>query len=68
MITYTNEDCMELIKRYPDKHFDLAIVDPIYGDVTQGGWNKNPHCADKLAKASNYSVYMESKQNTYRIF
>lgn len=31
MITYTNEDCMKLMKRYPDKHFDLAIVDPPYG-------------------------------------
>jgi len=27
----TREDCMELMKRYPDKHFDLAIVDPPYG-------------------------------------
>lgn len=26
-----NMDCMELMKRYPDKHFDLAIVDPPYG-------------------------------------
>jgi len=24
-------DCMELMKQYPDKHFDLAIVDPPYG-------------------------------------
>lgn len=24
-------DCMEGMKRYPDKHFDLAIVDPPYG-------------------------------------
>ena len=31
MITYTNEDCMELMKRYKDNHFDLAIVDPPYG-------------------------------------
>jgi len=23
-----NEDCMEGMKKYPDKHFDLAIVDP----------------------------------------
>lgn len=30
-ITITNEDNMELMKRYPDKHFDLAIVDPPYG-------------------------------------
>lgn len=27
----TNEDCMELMARYPDKYFDLAIVDPPYG-------------------------------------
>jgi len=27
----TNECNMELMKRYPDKHFDLAIVDPEYG-------------------------------------
>ncbi len=26
-----NEDCMEGMKRYPDKYFDLAIVDPPYG-------------------------------------
>jgi site-specific DNA-methyltransferase (adenine-specific) len=25
------EDCMALMARYPDKHFDLAIVDPPYG-------------------------------------
>ena len=30
-ITYTNEDCMVGMARYPDKHFDLAIVDPPYG-------------------------------------
>jgi site-specific DNA-methyltransferase (adenine-specific) len=27
----TNEDNMELMARYPDKYFDLAIVDPPYG-------------------------------------
>ncbi len=31
MITATNEDCMNLMSRYPDKYFDLAIVDPPYG-------------------------------------
>ena len=30
-ITITNEDCMELMARYPDNYFDLAIVDPPYG-------------------------------------
>lgn len=31
MIKITNEDNMELMARYPDKYFDLAIVDPPYG-------------------------------------
>ena len=26
-----NCDCMELMRGFPDKHFDLAIVDPPYG-------------------------------------
>jgi len=35
-----NEDCIEVMKRYPDKYFDLAVVDPPYGlgdKLTQGG-------------------------------
>lgn len=31
MINITNECNMELMARYPDKYFDLAIVDPPYG-------------------------------------
>lgn len=30
-LTITNEDNMELMSRYHDKYFDLAIVDPPYG-------------------------------------
>ncbi len=30
-IEINNEDNMALMSRYPDKHFDLAIVDPPYG-------------------------------------
>ena len=26
-----NEDCIQVMKRYPDKFFDLAVVDPPYG-------------------------------------
>lgn len=32
-LTITNEDCMELMARYPDGYFDLAIVElaiPMY--------------------------------------
>ena len=31
MLTITNEDNMELMARYPDNYFNLAIVDPPYG-------------------------------------
>lgn len=30
-LTITNEDNMQLMARYKDNHFDLAIVDPPYG-------------------------------------
>jgi len=29
---YYNMDCMEGMKQFPDGYFDLAIVDPPYGD------------------------------------
>ncbi len=34
-------DCMAGMQEFPDKYFDLAIVDPVYGDVTQGGYMSN---------------------------
>lgn len=34
-------DCMEGMKQYPDGYFDLAVVDPIYGDVPSGGYMSN---------------------------
>ena len=43
MLTITNEDNMELMARYPDNYFDLAIVDPPYGIGASGSfghyWN-----------------------------
>ena len=32
-------DCMEIMKQYPDKYFDLAIVDPPYG-IEIAEWDK----------------------------
>jgi site-specific DNA-methyltransferase (adenine-specific) len=41
MINITNEDNMAMMARYPDKYFELAIVDPPYGigagNVKRGG-------------------------------
>ncbi len=35
-IKLINTDCMEIMAQYPDKYFDLAVVDPPYG-IKQGG-------------------------------
>lgn len=34
-------DCMDAMREYPDGYFELAIVDPVYGDVKQGGYMTN---------------------------
>ena len=49
MITITNEDNMQLMARYPDKHFDLAIVDPPYGiDINNQSQGKGGGVAKKI--------------------
>ena len=30
-----NRDCMDVMREYPDGYFDLAVVDPPYGDALQ---------------------------------
>jgi site-specific DNA-methyltransferase (adenine-specific) len=45
---------MELMKRYPDKHFDLAIIDPPYGIGQDGSKN---HTRGKLSKAKDYKSF-----------
>ena len=34
-------DCMDAMKEFPDGFFDLAVVDPVYGGVTKGGYMQN---------------------------
>jgi site-specific DNA-methyltransferase (adenine-specific) len=51
MINITNEDNMELMARYPDKYFELAIVDPPYGINESGQTNKT---RGKLAISKDY--------------
>ena len=36
-----NTDCLAAMREMPDNAFDLAVVDPVYGGVTQGGYMKN---------------------------
>jgi len=49
MINITNEDNMELMARYEDNHFDLAIVDPPYGiDINNQSQGKGGGVAKKI--------------------
>lgn len=47
-------DCMEGMKQFPDKYFELAIVDPPYGIGENGIKNKS---RSKLGKAKDYKAY-----------
>jgi len=48
----TNEDNMELMARYPDNYFDLAIVDPPYG-IDLANMNMGIGNTPKASKAKN---------------
>lgn len=50
------EDCMNLMRRYPDKHFDLAIVDPPYGI----GADSNAHKNGVKCKANGFREYRQT--------
>ena len=56
-----NMDCMELMRGYPDNHFDLAVVDPPYGinvNVSMGrrkGDKKSDYQEFDLAIAESFS-------------
>ena len=43
----TNEDNMQLMARYEDNYFDLAIVDPPYG-INIAEWDKKEDIPDEL--------------------
>jgi site-specific DNA-methyltransferase (adenine-specific) len=51
-IEITNEDNMVLMARYPDKYFDLAIVDPPYG-IDLANMNMGIGSSPKASKAKN---------------
>lgn len=61
-----NIDCMEGMKGFPDKFFDLAVVDPPYGIGEDGSKN---HSRSKLAVSKNYKGFhggdFEAPQQSY---
>ena len=50
-----NMDCMEYMRQFPDKHFELAVVDPPYGE------------SDAINPVNNRSVHKANRRR-YREF
>lgn len=64
-IEITNEDNMELMARYPDNYFDLAIVDPPYGIARAGQketFTKNPKHKRKAHKDKGWDNETPEKE------
>lgn len=61
-IEITNENNLDLMKRYSDKYFDLAIVDPPYGI----GISKNP--VRQMHKGKDWDNEIPSKQYFDELF
>jgi site-specific DNA-methyltransferase (adenine-specific) len=60
MIKLYNQDCMEAMKDFPDKYFDLAIVDPPYGNNDAIGIKD---CLNKSKQKTNRTEYKLFKNN-----
>jgi len=69
MLNITNEDNMQLMARYEDKHFDLAIVDPPYavnasnGSFGRGG--KKSKIKENRKDLKHYSNHNKTPELEY---
>lgn len=53
----TNQDNMDLMARYDDNHFDLAIVDPPYGGNDAIGLKDNKKQSKQATKRTDYKLF-----------
>ena len=69
---YYNMDCMQGMREFPDKYFDLAIVDPPYGigasEMTMGKcskkqWEKGKHWDDNAPSAEYFKELFRVSKN-----
>ena len=61
---FYNMDCMEGMKQFPDKYFDLAIVDPPYGDGGGSGQALNASengSTDTVTMGGGTSIHYQRK-------
>ena len=73
-MTITNEDNMELMARYSDNYFDLAIVDPPYGidlanmNMGLGNTPKASKSKNRKWKAKNWDSAIPSNEYFKELF
>ena len=60
---FYNMDCMIGMKEFSDNYFDLAIVDPVYGGVTKGGYMQGKG-GEHAAKRRDYHLGLWSREKT----
>lgn len=50
-------DCVAGMRHYPDNYFDLAVVDPPYGNIDAIGLTDNKRKGKQAAKRTNYKIF-----------
>ena len=66
-----NEDCLETMKRMPDKSIDLVLTDPTYGinaHKKRGDTGKNSHIKQKDYKGGEWDISIPQKEIFDEIF
>lgn len=67
MMDIRNMDCLGLMKEFPDKHFDLAIVDPPYGIGESRRANYHPNASTKY-KPGNWDKNTPDQSYFFELF
>lgn len=63
-IEITNEDNMQLMARYPNNYFDLAIVDPPYGGNDAIGLKDNKTKGKQATRRTDYKIFENTEPQT----
>ena len=61
-----NKDCVQGMKKYPDKHFSLSVVDPPYG--INAGWGIGRAARKKIASGEIKGGHWDDKTPTLEYF
>lgn len=63
-----NIDCMDFMRQFPDNFFDLAVVDPPYGNIDAVGLIDNKKKGKQATKRKGYRLFENiAPENEYYI-